>query len=68
MTIVANKIRAAIDNIGGKARGQRKVPFDFDIEIVRALIAAGKSPPAAWRPFITELSFEDVTLPPTFIQ
>jgi hypothetical protein len=59
MAIVANKIRAAIDNSGPKARAKRKAPFDFDIEIVRALIAAGKSPPPAWRPFIKELSFED---------
>jgi Leucine-rich repeat (LRR) protein len=34
-------------------------PLDFDDEVVRALIAAGKSPPAAWCPFIRSLSFED---------
>jgi Leucine-rich repeat (LRR) protein len=40
-------------------RASDHLPSDFDIEIVRALIAAGKSPPIAWRPFITALSFED---------
>jgi TIR domain/Protein of unknown function (DUF3606) len=32
---------------------------DFDIELARAYIAAGKSPPATWRPLIKSLSFAD---------
>jgi hypothetical protein len=43
-----------------RKRRAREEPLpDFDIELVRAYIAAGKSPPTAWRPFITSLSFED---------
>jgi len=40
-------------------RSRRTPTSDFDIELVRAYIAAGKSPPAAWRPLIKSLSFDD---------
>lgn len=46
----------------GKLRDRRSggMPLpDFDIELVRAYVAAGKSPPEAWRPLITALSFDD---------
>jgi hypothetical protein len=32
-------------------------PPDFDIEEVKGMILAGKTPPAAWMPFIRELGF-----------
>jgi hypothetical protein len=42
-----------------KRRSQKTTLPDFDIELVRAYIAAGKSPPTAWLASITSLSFED---------
>jgi hypothetical protein len=35
------------------------LPITFDIEVVRALIAAGRSPPDDWAPFVKVLYFED---------
>jgi hypothetical protein len=43
----------------GVSQHLKTLPFDFDLEVVRALVAAGKSPPEAWRPFVTALSFDD---------
>jgi Leucine-rich repeat (LRR) protein len=40
-------------------RPRKAPPPDFDIELVRAYVATGKSPPEAWRPLVASLSFDD---------
>jgi hypothetical protein len=42
-----------------KKRQSRKKFVELDIELARAFVAAGKSPPKAWRHLIKSLSFDD---------
>ena len=43
----------------GAPGGAASPPPDFDMEEVHAMILRGEAPKASWRPFITELDFND---------